>query len=89
MVPDANRWVYSVIDTRLPVPHPIHVHGRGFYFFFLAQATSATYDLCMKLNLDNPPRKDVVTLPASGYLIISFYTDNSGTWLVRNNVLTM
>lgn len=79
-LPDANKWVYWVIDTKLPVPHPIHLHGHDFYI--LAQAASATYDDSVELNLDNPPRRDVATLPASGYLVIAFYTDNPGTWLV-------
>ena len=82
MLPDANKWVYWVIDTKLPVPHPIHLHGHDFYI--LAQAASAKYDSGVKLNLDNPPRRDVATLPASGYLVIAFYTDNPGTWLVSN-----
>ncbi|UPX09868.1 uncharacterized protein EKO05_0000548 [Ascochyta rabiei] len=79
LLPDANKWVYWVIDTKLPVPYPIHLHGHDFYF--LAQAASATYDSSVELNLNNPPRRDVATLLASGYLVIAFYTDNPGTWL--------
>lgn len=82
MLPEANKWVYWVIDTKLPVPHPIHLHGHDFYI--LAQAASATFDSTVELNLDNPPRRDVANLPASGYLVIAFYTDNPGIWLVSN-----
>lgn len=82
LLPEANKWVYWVIDTKLPIPHPIHLHGHDFYI--LAQAASATFNSSVELNLDNPPRRDVATLPASGYLVIAFYTDNPGTWLVSD-----
>ncbi|KAJ4992510.1 Laccase-2-like protein 4 [Stagonosporopsis vannaccii] len=84
LLPEADKWVYWVIDTKLPVPHPIHLHGHDFYV--LAQAASATFDSSVKLNLDNPPRRDVATLPASGYLVIAFYTDNPGTWLMHCHI---
>lgn len=80
-LPKANEWVYFVIETKLAVPHPIHLHGHDF--FVLAAKASATYDDSVKLNLNNPPRRDVASLPAAGYLVIAFLTDNPGAWLVR------
>jgi hypothetical protein len=56
------------------VAHP------GHDFFILASAASATYDSSVTLNLNNPPRRDVANLPAAGYLVIAFKTDNPGTW---------
>lgn len=79
-LPEANQWVYFVIETTLGVPHPIHLHGHDF--FILAAAADATFDSSVTLQLDNPPRRDVATLPAAGYLVISFLTDNPGAWLV-------
>lgn len=38
------------------------------------------------LNLDNPPRRDVANLPASGYLVIAFLTDNPGVWLMHCHI---
>ncbi|KAF2760125.1 laccase-1 [Pseudovirgaria hyperparasitica] len=80
----ANSWVYYVISTTLPVPHPIHLHGHDFYV--LAQAASATYSSSVALNLSNPPRRDTVNLPASGYVVIAFYTDNPGAWLMHCHI---
>ncbi|KAF9701563.1 hypothetical protein EKO04_000440 [Ascochyta lentis] len=68
----------------MPIPHPIHLHGRDFYI--LAQAAGATYSSSTLLNLTNPPRRDVATLPASGYLVIAFYTDNPGAWLMHCHI---
>lgn len=77
---NANEWVYFVIETELAVPHPIHLHGHDF--FILAAEEAASYDSSVTLNLNNPPRRDVANLPSAGYLVIAFYTDNPGAWLV-------
>lgn len=83
-LPDANKWVYWVIETAIPVPHPIHLHGHDF--FILAAESNAEFDSSVTLNLDNPPRRDVANLPASGYLVIAFLTDNPGAWLMHCHI---
>jgi hypothetical protein len=80
---DADVWFYLVIDTTLAVTHPIHLHGHDF--FILAQGTG-TYSSSVALNLDNPPRRDVAMLPADGYLVIAFQTDNPGVWLMHCHI---
>lgn len=35
------------------------------------------------LNQQNPPVKDTLTIPARGYAILRFRTDNPGFWLVH------
>lgn len=32
--------------------------------------------------MDNPIRRDTATLPAQGYLVLAFESDNPGAWLV-------
>ncbi|KAF2640242.1 hypothetical protein P280DRAFT_428127 [Massarina eburnea CBS 473.64] len=83
-LPDANKWVYFVIESAIAVPHPIHLHGHDY--FVLAAERDATYDSSVTLNLVNPPRRDVVNLPVSGYLVIAFLTDNPGTWLMHCHI---
>ncbi|ETS73657.1 hypothetical protein PFICI_14603 [Pestalotiopsis fici W106-1] len=79
----ANEWFYLVIETSLAVTHPIHLHGHDF--FILAQGTG-TYSTDVTLNLDNPPRRDVAMLPASGYLVMAWETDNPGVWLLHCHI---
>ncbi|KAJ4365344.1 hypothetical protein N0V83_008965 [Neocucurbitaria cava] len=81
-LPEADQWVYIVIETTLGVPHPIHLHGHDFYV--LAQGTG-TYS-SDSLNLSNPPRRDTAMLPASGYLALAFETDNPGAWLMHCHI---
>jgi FtsP/CotA-like multicopper oxidase with cupredoxin domain len=82
-LPDAGEWMYVVIQTALPIPHPIHLHG--FDFFVLAQG-SGTFSDDTALNLANPPRRDVAMLPASGFLVLAFETDNPGAWLMHCHI---
>lgn len=82
-LPDADQWVYLVIQTTLGVPHPIHLHGHDFSV--LAQG-SGTYSSSVSLTLDNPPRRDTAMLPASGYLVLAFETDNPGVWLMHCHI---
>lgn len=50
--------------------------------------TSQTYwDPLIKLNRDNPPRRDVALLPANGYVVLAFKSDNPGSWLLHCHVM--
>ncbi|KAI1734713.1 multicopper oxidase [Xylaria scruposa] len=82
-LPDANVWMYMAIETTLAVPHPIHLHGHDF--FILAQGTG-TYSDDVTLTTANPPRRDTAMLPANGYLVIAFETDNPGAWLMHCHI---
>ncbi|GAB7347924.1 hypothetical protein MBLNU459_g5439t1 [Dothideomycetes sp. NU459] len=81
-LPTADEWAYVVIQTSMPISHPIHLHGHDF--LVLAQGTG-TYS-SSDVNLSNPTRRDVATLPASGYLVLAFQTDNPGVWLMHCHI---
>lgn len=83
-LPTADQWIYIAIQTTLGVPHPIHLHGHDFYV--LAQGTGTYSSATTTLNLDNPARRDTAILPASGHLVIAFYTDNPGAWLMHCHI---
>jgi FtsP/CotA-like multicopper oxidase with cupredoxin domain len=84
-LPRKNEFVYVVISTNIGVPHPIHLHGHDF--FVIAQGTGEYTD-DVPLKLDNPPRRDTAMLPASGYLVMAFETDNPGAWLLHCHIGT-
>lgn len=75
-LPDANVWVYFVIQTTNNQPHPMHLHGHDFWV--LGQGTGTYDSTTASLTLTNAPRRDVVQLPGAGYVVIAFYTDNPG-----------
>ncbi|KAI0474966.1 putative multicopper oxidase [Xylariaceae sp. FL0804] len=92
-----DAWAYFVIENPAgalgALSHPVHLHGHDFWV--LAQEANATYRAAgdgneeeeeTKLALTNPPRRDVAMLPANGYLVIGFVTDNPGTWLMHCHI---
>jgi FtsP/CotA-like multicopper oxidase with cupredoxin domain len=78
--PKLGEWIYIIIDSVLPVPHPIHLHGHDF--FIVAQGPGL-YNSDIPLNLNNPPRRDVALMPGSGHLVIAYLADNPGVWLLH------
>lgn len=81
-IPGAEQWVYIIIESRIPLPHPIHLHGHDF---IVVGSGTGSYN-GQNLNLVNPPRRDVVLMPARGYLVLAFLTDNPGTWLMHCHI---
>ncbi|KAL3469804.1 laccase [Aspergillus californicus] len=85
---EANKWVYIVIETELAVPHPIHLHGHDFVI--IGQGTgswdSSSENLIDTLGAANLPRRDTAMLKENGYLVIAFYTDNPGAWLMHCHI---
>lgn len=82
-LPTPNEWAYVIVETDNAVPHPLHMHGHDF--FILAQG-SGSYSSSADLSTTNPPRRDVAMLPASGYLVLAFKTDNPGAWLMHCHI---
>ncbi|PHH73282.1 hypothetical protein CDD80_3926 [Ophiocordyceps camponoti-rufipedis] len=73
-----------LIESPLPIPHQIHLHGHDF--FILASGTGSFSAASTPLNWSNPPRRDTATLPAQGFLVIAFETDNPGAWLMHCHI---
>lgn len=88
-VPSLNEWVYIIIESPIPLGHPIHLHGHDFHI--LARGYG-TYDSSVELNLVNPPRRDVAFLPGDGptgqggFMVLAFLTDNPGVWLMHCHI---
>ncbi|RMZ78737.1 hypothetical protein DV737_g3767, partial [Chaetothyriales sp. CBS 132003] len=89
--PGDDEWAVLVIDNEAGglygnIAHPVHLHGHDFWI--LAQEANAVWDGTVKsFKQTNPPRRDVATLPAHGYLAVAFKLDNPGTWLVHCHIV--
>ena len=88
-LPNADEWTFWIIQSLAgditTAPHPIHLHGHDFYILgtgdgFFPGASSLTFH--------QPTRRDVAMLPALGWLVIAFQTDNPGSWLLVSNIET-
>ncbi|KAF1963258.1 laccase precursor [Byssothecium circinans] len=87
-----SSWTYWVIQQILdvpaapPIPHPIHLHGHDM---FILGSGTGKFDVDQHFNqltFTNPPRRDVHHLPASGWLVIAYPTDNPGAWLMHCHI---
>lgn len=82
-----NEWVYLLIETPIPVYHPIHLHGHDFY---IISQGSGHWDAATTLQnpkaLQNPPRRDTAMLPQNGHLLLAWKIDNPGVWLMHCHI---
>lgn len=62
----------------------IHLHGHDFAL--LQQSNQPWNGTNFNPIYDNPPRRDVVLLPANGFVVISFKADNPGAWLLHCHI---
>ena len=86
-LPEANKWIYFVIHSPFAQDHPMHMHGHDFW---LLDSGYGNWDTSMKssLTLVNAPRRDVVMLAASGYIVIAMKTVNPGVSGVAKDIST-
>jgi hypothetical protein len=60
------------------------MHGNDLRI--LRSGTGAWDEDVSRLNFNAPMRRDTTLIPAGGYTIIAFYTDNPGIWLVHCHI---
>ncbi|KAL8840748.1 MAG: hypothetical protein Q9170_001186 [Blastenia crenularia] len=68
--------VRVIIKNTTPTSHPWHFHGHEV---FILAAGTGTWDGTI-VNPSNPARRDVQLLPAGGYLVLQWNSDNAGVW---------
>jgi multicopper oxidase len=61
------------------------LHGHDFAVI-AQEGNGAEYDPAKLVIPKNPIRRDVVMLPADGYVVIAFKADNPGAWLLHCHI---
>ncbi|KAK4180245.1 putative laccase precursor [Triangularia setosa] len=85
-VPQADQWVFWVIQNDFALPHPIHLHGHDFLTLGIGSGTFNINTMKSQLNFNNPIRRDVVQMPGNSWLVIGYKTDNPGVWLMHCHI---
>jgi hypothetical protein len=62
----------------------MHLHGHDFAI--LGQGYNSEDLPNVDVNFDNPPRRDTVLIPSSGWVIMAFKADNPGSWLFHCHI---
>jgi len=77
-------------DSMDVMGHPLHLHGHKFWFLGAGEGMfpydSVDAAPSSMINLKNPPFRDTIDLPASGWAVIRYVTDNPGAWLLHCHV---
>lgn len=68
------------------VTHPLHWHGMDVAVLAQQNTTFDPVNSYKTFNFVNPPRRDVVLVPAGGYIAIAFRPDNPGVWLLHCHI---
>ncbi|KAF2196616.1 hypothetical protein GQ43DRAFT_382858 [Delitschia confertaspora ATCC 74209] len=87
-VPQANQWTYWIVQQAAgapPIAHPIHLHGHDAYLLGSGTGTFSAANI-PQLKFTNPVRRDVAMLPASGWLVLAYPSDNPGAWLMHCHI---
>ncbi|KAL1837545.1 hypothetical protein VTJ49DRAFT_3668 [Mycothermus thermophilus] len=98
-VDGVNQWTYWLVendpDGFFSLPHPMHLHGHDFFVLGRSpdvepgSQTRYVFDPVIdlpRLRSSNPVRRDVTMLPAKGWLLLAFRTDNPGAWLFHCHI---
>ncbi|CAG8498985.1 2344_t:CDS:2 [Cetraspora pellucida] len=75
---EKNKVVDIILSNNDTGMHPFHLHGHVFWVLGIGQnGTSPDYKY---LNLKNPIQRDTITVPAQGWVVLRFVSDNPGVW---------
>jgi FtsP/CotA-like multicopper oxidase with cupredoxin domain len=94
----SDAWVDIVINNLDDGSHPFHLHGYSFYVLashrsengwgsYNPYSTSGASSIAPVMNLRNPVKKDTVSVPRRGYVVIRLKADNEGIWMLHCHVL--
>jgi len=70
------QTVDLIVNSYDDSDHPFHLHGHEF--FIVGQGVGSYTG--QTLNVDNPMRRDTISLPASSWIALRFTADNPGLW---------
>ncbi|KAH7400450.1 multicopper oxidase family protein [Cadophora sp. MPI-SDFR-AT-0126] len=94
---ESETWVDIIINNLDDGAHPFHLHGYSFYVLATHRSkygwgsynpySHAAGSSRPEINIENPVRKDTVSVPRRGYVIIRFKAENVGIWMLHCHVL--
>ncbi|ETS82585.1 hypothetical protein PFICI_04461 [Pestalotiopsis fici W106-1] len=87
LIPEADKGAQIVINSKDVMEHPWHMHGHTFQIVGWGPGEyGARPDNGTRWNLENPMRRDTVTVPAQSHVVLRFAADNPGLWALHCHV---
>ena len=87
-VDEKDVWTFWVIENGSPIDHPMHLHGHDMLVLGTSEKNEGDFTEADKARLRsrNPTRRDTTMLPAGGWLVVAFVSDNPGIWLMHCHI---
>ncbi|KAG8527711.1 uncharacterized protein KY384_007865 [Bacidia gigantensis] len=84
---DGKQWGVLVLEdiTRIPgITHPMHLHGHDFVV--LSSGLGLWDESTVGWQLKNPERRDTITMPPNGFIVMAWALDNPGIWALHCHI---
>ncbi|KAK0654913.1 multicopper oxidase-domain-containing protein [Cercophora newfieldiana] len=83
---DVDKGVQIVVNSNAMMMHPFHLHGQQFQIVgwgpgIFGEGGETTW------NLENPMRRDTVTVPGYTHVVLRIRGDNPGVWALHCHIL--
>lgn len=66
--------------------HPFHLHGHSFQMVGRGKGVYDGNNSAVEWHLDNPARRDTISVPAESFVLIRFRADNPGVWIFHCHI---
>ncbi|KAJ9645540.1 hypothetical protein H2204_001120 [Knufia peltigerae] len=98
----AGTCIDIIINNLDDGAHPFHLHGHSFWVLrshraedrgwgsfnpYSTTLSSSDHSSHFHLNTRNPIRRDTVSVPRRGHVVIRLWTDNEGIWMLHCHIL--
>lgn len=77
------QLVFQTTNIFVAENHPMHLHGNSFYVVGEGLGNYNPVTDPLSFNLVDPPQRNTVIAPMSGWVAIRFRADNPGMWFVH------
>jgi FtsP/CotA-like multicopper oxidase with cupredoxin domain len=82
---DHEKGAQIVINADNMMSHPWHLHGQNFQVVGWGNGNFGASKTKWKLN--NPMRRDTITVPGNGHVVLRIRADNPGIWALHCHIL--
>lgn len=77
------QLVFQNTATLFFESHPMHLHGQSFWIVGSGSGNFVPTSDPAKFNLNNPPSRNTIAVPAGGWVAVRFRAINPGVWYLH------
>ncbi|KAJ3235435.1 hypothetical protein HDU81_000443 [Chytriomyces hyalinus] len=87
VIPSLNTTVQLVITSNDTTAHPISLHGHTLHILYSSSTPyNATKFSNQTFSTSTSIRRDIVVIPARGFVVVQFTATRAGAWLLQSQL---